>query len=269
MPTRQVERDKKAHRVFSFSVTSHHNTTHITFPIIRFGRQTISSESDHHTAPTMMLMLMTCQAPTLIVFLLTSIGLSLAQNNPYCNPCGRGMAVGAGSNEISIPTKGTFTCELLEQRAREGFVPRDNCRTLQIFTSGENCGCVPKTPRPTPVPTTAPSESPSLSIAPSEMPSQYPSSDPSAMPSSAPTNRPSEWPTMSPQPSSAPTKKMTSFPTFSPSQTPSIETASPSDSPTASPIRSNGPPIRTRSPAAGGTPGLIPVRGYFRGTGTP
>mmetsp|Transcript_17937 Transcript_17937/g.27729 ORF Transcript_17937/g.27729 Transcript_17937/m.27729 type:complete len:241 (-) Transcript_17937:408-1130(-) len=225
-------------------------------------------------------------AETMLLLLFVSLfGFSSAQtsapspespNHPYCNPCGFRMAVGEPENVVSIPTVGTFTCGQLDLRSMQGFVPRANCRMFQAFTSGERCGCVPKTPKPTPAPTSVPTSSPSISIAPSGVPSESPSELASNAPSEQPTISPSVSPTISgaptiapsPVPSEEPTAPVTPFPTFSPSRMPSIsEAPSMSGMPTDVPVAGAGEaglPIRTRNPAAE-VPGLRPVRGWLRG----
>lgn len=84
------------------------------------------------------------------------LDLSSAEN-PYCPICGPGMIVTEPDGEVFIPAYGTFTCEKLEIRSKEGYVPAKNCFALQIFARGD-CGC--ESPPPTDPPSAPPTEPP-------------------------------------------------------------------------------------------------------------
>ena len=90
--------------------------------------------------------------------------------HPYCNVCGyRKMIPDSHMEEIvDIPTRPSYTCGFLEQRSRQGYVPREYCSALQAFARTP-CGCIPKPPKPAPTspPTATPSMSPEPSAAPS------------------------------------------------------------------------------------------------------
>jgi hypothetical protein len=94
---------------------------------------------------------------------------SSSQSNPYCPICGWGMMVTDPEGEVFIPSYGTFSCEKLETRSEEGFVPQENCLGLQMF-SRRKCGCE-SAPPPTPSP-----------VAPTQSPTTEPTSSPSEVP---------------------------------------------------------------------------------------
>ena len=128
----------------------------------------------------------------LVLLLLVSSSLS----NPYCSICGLGMMVTDENADVFIPTYGTFSCGLLDQRSQEGYVPPENCFALQMF-SRRKCGCEPAPP-PTPAPvepTNSPTIAPTVSAPPSTTPSV------SASPS---TPSPSSTPSTSSSPVVAP-----------------------------------------------------------------
>ena len=144
----------------------------------------------------------------------------------YCNICGPRMMFTLPDKVISIPTQGDFTCALLDQRSREGFVPPSRCHNLQAFTSGVRCGCVPKTPPPSPEQTPATS---SPSLTPTAEESSSSSSKPSQFSTVNPSNRPSvsfsQSPSLSKKPTDSPTTNV-------PSQG---STSAPIDGPTTCP----------------------------------
>ena len=169
------------------------------------------------------------------VFSLLLFSISTVAGNPYCNICGDGKVITDWDSEVVIPTFGVFTCQLLDTRSHEGYVPAENCLALQMF-SRRNCGCedAPPTPSPTQSPgaannclhwcpshtkswdekcgwtscrgcsecsaTPAPSESSEPTMTPSSSPtaihSTAPTMTPSEAHSTAPTTMPSEKPTL-------------------------------------------------------------------------
>ena len=106
-----------------------------------------------------------------IIVFLWLLDLSTA-SNPYCPICGPGMMVTDPDGEVFIPTYGTHTCEKLEIRSHEGYIPAENCFALQMFARND-CGCesIPPTDPPTASPTKAPT------AAPSEAPTKAPLTD--------------------------------------------------------------------------------------------
>ena len=110
---------------------------------------------------------------TFVLFLSLLLDGSSA-NNPYCPVCGPGKIITDFNAEVFIPTYGSFTCELLESRSKEGYVPSDNCFALQMFARND-CGC--EYPPPTQSPSKSPSDVPSVSLSDATtFPSQEPSS---------------------------------------------------------------------------------------------
>lgn len=124
---------------------------------------------------------------TLALVLLVSSSLS----NPYCPICGWGKMVTNEEADVFIPTYGTYSCGLLEERSHEGYVPQENCFALQMF-SRRKCGC-----EPAPFPSNAPtfSTSPTLSVQPSVTPTDNPTI--STAPTAELSSHPSATPTFS------------------------------------------------------------------------